>query len=115
MSDENGEVERGPTKRTVLVKVRALVISDDTSDEQIQEAIAALTVKRAKPATVEAWQVVGEFEGHSKDAAIRVHAGEPGTPHAKLGDFKAPTTSAWKGGSRYIAPPLPLVTREEIE
>lgn len=64
---------------------------------------------------VEAWTVLGEFEGASKDKAIEAYAGKPGTPDAKPGAYKAPTASAFAGGALYEAPPQPLVTKTALD
>lgn len=114
MEVENGAEDR-TTERVILERVRALVISDDATDEQIQMAIDALTVKRAKPVTVEAWHEVARHTAGSKKAAIRIYAGAPGTADAKVGEWRAPTVTAWKDGVRHTAPPKPLIEAEGIE
>lgn len=124
MAGENEErPERGPTRRVVVRRENVIVLHPDTD-------IAALTtlLKAANKGTKgdvtaplrggtvgEAWTVVGEFLGDSKDDAIEAHAGKPGTPDAIVGTYKAPTVRAWAGGSKYVAPPKPLVEREAIE
>jgi hypothetical protein len=92
--------ERGATKRVVLRRSNVLVLPDGVTADDMEKIRAALTGTRLRASKAEAaWIVVGEFEGSSKDAAIKAHAGEPNTPDAKPGAFKAPSVSAWKGAS----------------
>lgn len=110
---------RDPTRRVVLRRERVLVLPDGLSDEDVQAVLKAVQASKKigtpSKALMEAWVVVGEFEGASKDKAIEAHAGKAGTPDAKTGAFKAPTAAAWAGGSLYRAPAKPLVEREAIE
>lgn len=117
----DGKVERGPTQRVVLKRERVLVIPFDGNDEadiaaRVEAAAKALGPRQG-PKPIDAWVVVGEFEadGLTKDGAIEMHAGKPGTPDAKQGAYKAPTTSAWAGGALYEAPPAPLVQRKALD
>lgn len=120
MADEGRE--RKDTKRTVLRRARAIVVPEKATDEQIEQALAALgygsksggraLLKKQPPGDV--WIVVGEFVGASKREAIEAHAGKPGTPEAIPGAYKAPTTSAWAGGEEYEKPPEPKVERKAL-
>jgi hypothetical protein len=117
-----------PTQRVVLRRERVIVLPDTVDEDTLgklssgdgAKALAALLgLGSAKVPTVcigaEAWTVVGEFVGSTKDKAIEAYAGKAGTPDAKVGDFKAPGSAAWAGGLRYSAPPKPLVEKESIE
>lgn len=113
-------VKGGPTKRVVLQRADVLVLPDGVDAAKLAEACKVLGIKgkapdarRAKP--VEAWVVVGEFEGDSKEKAIKLHAGEAGTDSALIGTWKAPSASAWAGGVKHTAPPKPLVQKETID
>jgi hypothetical protein len=101
-----------PTKRVVLKreKVVVLAVNTDGTEDKAKEAIKLLGGK-----LTDAWVVVAEVEGASKEHAIEAHAGKPNTAEAKTGIFKAPTASAWSGGRRYAAPPKPLVQAEAID
>lgn len=103
-----------PTKRVVLRKVLALAVPSGATTEQLIAAHKALGGKGA-PAEIDVWQECGEFEGSSKDRAIELFAGKPGTPDAKPGTYKAPGASAFAGGMRLTAPPKPLVEKESID
>lgn len=108
--------ERGPTTRVVVQREMAIVVPEGVSPEQLADIAGILygkRVKRVEP--VELWRVIGEFEGHTKDAAIERYAGKAGTPDAKIGTWKAPTTRAWAGGVKHSAPPKPLVEKETID
>lgn len=108
--------ERGPTMRVVVQRETAVIVPDGVSPEQLADIASILygkRVKRVEP--VELWKVIGEFEGHTKDAAIERYAGKAGTPDAKIGTWKAPTTRAWAGGCIHEAPPKPLVQRRTLE
>lgn len=111
------EEERGPTMRLVLRQERVLVISGltltDAEEKALREELKKVGIKNSSPQ--DAWVVVGEFEGASKEKAIEAHTGEPGTADAKTGTFKAPTVKAFAGGLRLVAPPKPLVEKESIE
>lgn len=109
--------ERKPTRRVVLRLVRGfeLPAGMEVTPEQQKEVAKALGLKVTEVPFVEAWAVVGEYEGQTKDNAIEAYAGKPGTPDAKVGDYKAPGAAAWAGGARYKAPPKPLVEKEAID
>lgn len=114
------EAPRGPTRRVVLRRERVIVLPDGVDDEKLAEALKVLGVKGKAPdprrtRTVDAWVVVGEFEGHSKQNAIEAHAGKPLTPDAAPGTYKAPTTTAWAGGRHYERPPKPKVEVRDID
>lgn len=111
---ENENGNRRPTERVVLRCERVLVLPDGTTAEQLEEAAKALKL-RGKPVTDEAWIEVGRHVAATKTAAIEAHAGKPGTPDAKVGLYRAPSSTAWKGAVSYSAPPLPLVQRQVIE
>lgn len=120
MADTNGN-ENTPTRRMVLKRERVLMLPDGV---RIEELVAAKDEKAmmkllGKPVGqdpyAEAWLPVGEFEGASKTTAIAAYAGEPGTPDAKPGVYRAPSVSAWRGGTVYEAPPAPLVERRPLE
>lgn len=126
MVDENGtgtDEPRGPTKRVVLKRERVLVLGDDVTLAQVaacadEKALRKLLVARAgstQKYEVEAWVVIGTFDGASKRTAIEQYAGKPKTADAKAGDYKAPSVSAWSGGERYKRPPVPLFERESLE
>lgn len=103
-----------PTKRTVLKQEGVLVLPAGVSTEALIAAAKALGVKGA-PRELAAWVVVGEFDGDTKEQAIEAHTGKPGTPDAKVGTYKAPTSRAFAGGMRLKAPPKPLVEKESID
>lgn len=105
--------DREPTQRVVIRKETVIVLPEDITPEKVAAAAKALGIKSG--ATAEAWCVVGEFAGASKEDAIEAHAGKPGTPDAIPGTYKAPTVRAFAGGARYKAPPKPLVERELID
>jgi hypothetical protein len=117
------EDERAPTKRVVLKRERVLVLPEGVSlndlDPKVSEAVRKLLKlgggKANSEVHVEAWVVVGEFEGASKNAAIEAHAGKPNTPDAKPGAYKAPGASAWAGGLLYEKPPEPKVERKALD
>lgn len=120
---ENGvgeeQAERRPTERVVLRQVRAIEIPPGTDPERVAAAVEALhpKAKRAERdgSVIDAWQEVARVEGATKTAAVESYAGKPGTPDAKVGTFRAPGLTAWKGAMVYDAPPLPLVERRVIE
>jgi hypothetical protein len=112
----------GSTKRTVLKREQVLVLPAGVDLAAIASAKDEGALKKllggADPRSVkpeEAWVVVGEFEGSTKDQAIRAHAGEPGTPDARQGAYKAPGARAWAGGLLYEAPPQPLVQTRALD
>jgi hypothetical protein len=111
--------EREPTRRVVLRRERVLVLPESLSDEDVQSILKAVQDSKKLPAPskalTHAWMEIGTFTGASKDNAIEAHAGKAGTPDAKLGEYKAPTASAWAGGTRYKAPPKPLAEKEAID
>lgn len=123
------EEERTPTRRTVLKRERVLVLPEDTEAAEAVVALivaakagktpAAETVAKAKKAVIppvaEAWIVVGEFEGSSKQNAIEAYAGKPNTPEAKPGAYKAPGATAWAGGRHYERPPAPKVEARDLD
>lgn len=126
--DAAAEEPRKPTKRVVLRQERVIVLPDDVADDTLAKlskgegakALADLLgLKSAKVPTAdigrEMWLVVGEFEGQDKDDAIRAHAGEPGSPDAIPGTYKAPPINGWKGGKRYTRPDRPKVEAENID
>lgn len=104
------------TKRVVLRRERVIVVPDHIDIEQTVQHLKAADSKTWGKGTeaIDAWVVVGEFDGVSKTKAIEAYAGKPGTPDAKPGAYKAPTASAFSGGSIYEAPPAPLVQRREL-
>lgn len=119
---EQPEEPREPTRRVVLRRERVLVIPESVTDEVLREALKGVKLgaeKRLETAIketpVEAWLVVGEFEGAGKEDAIEAHAGTPGTPDAIPGAYKAPTVRAFAGGALYEAPPKPLVQRRALD
>lgn len=110
------------TKRVVLGCERVLVLGDGVTLADVaacgdEKALRKLLVSVATtPATfeVDAWVVLGEFDGHSKQNAIEAYAGKPNTPEAKPGIYKAPGVAAWAGGRRYVKPPETKVEAEDI-
>lgn len=114
---KNGTAEdRKPTERVVLELANVLVIPPDASAEQIDAAREALKAKRGGKATARpAWLEVRRVEGASKTAAIESYAGKAGTSTAKVGTFRAPTVTAWKGAVVHDQPPEPLITRSMID
>lgn len=111
------EEERTPTKRTVLKRERVLVFPDTLDEEQVAALLKAVSDTKIvkSPQTTPAWLVVGEFEGESKRKAIEAHAGEPDTPTAKPGVYKAPPSSAFAGGRIYERPPETKVEAADLE
>jgi hypothetical protein len=115
---EEEAAERRPTERVILERVRVVVLPDAMTPEQQAAISAALHAGKGKVRTVpveEAWREVARKVGSSKRAAIEEYAGKAGTPDAKVGVFRAPSTTAWKGGVENTAPPLPLVESRVIE
>lgn len=113
------EAERKPTERVILQRTLALVVPEKATDEQVRAAVEALG-GRPRPRSgvsgvVEAWVEVSRVTAVSKTAAIEAHAGKPGTPDAKLGVFRAPSVTSWKGAVAHEAPPAPLVQRTLID
>lgn len=112
-----------PTQRVVLKRERVLVLPDGVDltdlDPKVSEPLRkALGIKGGKAnaeAHVEAWVVVGEYEGSDKRDAIEAYAGVPDTPDAKPGVYKAPGLTAWKGGRHYEKPPEPKVEAKDID
>jgi hypothetical protein len=105
------------TERVILERVRAIVLPDDVTEEMIVKALEALTVGKRRRGTFrdDAWIEVARHTAGTKKAAIRIYAGAPGTADAKVGEWRAPTVTAWKDGVRHTAPPKPLIEAEEIE
>lgn len=120
MAEQNGNAEdRRPTERVILKHARVLVIPDGVEPEKLGEAIRLLMPARGRrnpeDAAREAWIEVDRQTAASKVRAIELYAGKPGTPDAKVGTFRAPTATAWRGAVIYTAPPAPLVERSVIE
>lgn len=121
--------EDKPTKRVVLRRERAILLPETMTEDALARLASGDGAKQlakllglpesSKVPTacigVEAWTVVGEFEGKSKTQAIEAHAGKPNTPDAKPGAYKAPTSAAFAGGALYEAPPQPLVERKALD
>jgi hypothetical protein len=114
--------ERGATKRVVVKRERVLVLPEGVTVEALggkdAEGIRrVLGIKGGRAhadAHVEAWVVCGEFEGDKRDA-IKAFAGEPGSPDAKPGTYRAPSASAWRGGRHYERPERPKVEAKDID
>jgi hypothetical protein len=106
--------ERTLTRRTILKRERVVVLPEDVTALDVKALREALGTK-ATISEGEAWVVVGEYIGASKREAIEAHAGKPGTPDAKPGDYKAPPVSGFSGGERYVRPDKPKVERETLE
>lgn len=110
---------REPTVRTVLRREQVMVLPDGLPDDVLKAAQDMIRKAVKPPGTAAmvaaAWIVVAEHEGASKEDAIEAHAGKPGTPDAKVGAYKAPTSKAWAGGMRLVAPEKPLVEKEAID
>jgi hypothetical protein len=107
--------ERGATKRVVVKRERVLVIPEGVEavdEKKLREAFAV--GPRVPLVMTEAWVVCGEFEGDKRDA-IKVYAGEPGSPDAKPGTYRAPSASAWRGGRHYERPERPKVEAKDID
>jgi hypothetical protein len=120
--DGKPEQPRKPTKRTVLRRERVLVLPEGIDDAALAEVVKAIPklpekkladALKAKP--VEAWVVIGEFEGTDKEDAIEAHAGKKNTPDAKPGAYKAPPASGWSGGLLYERPPEPKVEVKALD
>jgi hypothetical protein len=112
------EADRTPTRRVILKRERVLVIPDDGNekadiDARVEAAAKALGPRQG-PKPVEAWIVVAETTG-DKRGAIEAYAGEPNTPTAKPGVYKAPSASAMRGGREYEKPPEPKVEAKDID
>lgn len=122
MSTENGakapeqDEDRRPTERVILEKIAAVVIPPDATVEQVEAAVKALATKGVrKPDRGPAWQEVSRQTAPSKKAAIEAYAGKAGTADAKVGEWRAPSVTAWKGGLKHSAPPKPLIEAEAFE
>lgn len=121
-SSTGTDEERAVTRRVVLKQERVLVLPEGKTLEDIDPKVVetirrALGIKGGKgnaQAHVEAWIVVGEFEGGSKQRAIEAYAGKSGEPDSKPGLYRAPSVTAWKGGRRYL-PPVQRVEAEDID
>lgn len=112
----NETTEKKDTRRVVLQRHRVIVVPEGVTIAELAEVKDEKALKKLIGAEMpEAWVVVGEFVGDSKDKAIEAYAGKPGTDSAKVGVFKAPTVTAWAGGAKFVAPPKPLVEKEAIE
>lgn len=111
------ETARVLAERVVLERVRALRIPDEATDEQIAQAVEILRGGKRKALVVqgEAWMEVARVTAQTKVAAVRAYAGEPGTPDAKVGTWRAPTVTAWKDAVVHEAPPAPLVVSRVVE
>jgi hypothetical protein len=122
MAAENGAEDRTTeldrtTERVILERTRAIVLSDDVTEDVIVKAIEVLNGTKRRRATMrdDAWIEVARHVAGSKKAAIRIYAGAPGTADAKVGEWRAPTVTAWKDGVRHVAPPKPLIEAEAVE
>lgn len=115
--EKAGDPPRQPTERVILRRVRGLALPEEfqITPEQQKEVAKALGLKVSDVPFVEAWQEVSRETGDDKRDAIEAYAGEPNTPTAKPGTYKAPTASAWKGGRQYDRPPEPKVEAKDIE
>lgn len=110
--------ERVPTQRVVLRREKVLVVPEGVVADVVkaaQEVIRKADKSAGSGVATEAWLVVGEFVGASKEDAIEAHTGPAGAPDTKVGTFKAPTVKAFAGGMRMVAPPKPLVQKEAID
>lgn len=111
--------ERVPTKRTILKRERVLVLPEDVIADPEKVAAILKAVSETKhiksPQTTPAWVVMGEEEGESKRKAIEAFAGVAGTPEAKPGAWKAPTSSAWSDGRVHERPPEPKIEGSDLE
>src|SRR5436305_13656616 len=99
MAAKNGKSEdRTPTRRMVLAKAQVLVVPDGVDPEKLDAAQTALRAsgEARKQGVRAAWIECGEFTG-SKVHAVEQYAGKPGTPDAKVGEFKAPPASGFHG------------------
>jgi hypothetical protein len=119
---ENGVVdveeaaERKPTERVILERVAALVIPADATVELVDQAAKVLQGKsRTRIRRGEAWVEVSRQTAAGKTMAVELYAGKSGTADAKVGVWRAPTVTAWKGAIVHEAPPAPLVERRVIE
>jgi hypothetical protein len=120
---EEEAAERRPTERVILQHSFVIKLPGGGVDREVLEKVIKLLElkgpngRAAKPQDVlgEAWVEVSRKVGSSKRAAIEEYAGKAGTPDAKVGVFRAPSTTAWKGGVENTAPPLPLVESRVIE
>jgi hypothetical protein len=111
------EAERLPTKRMILKRERVIVLPEEIDAAHAEPLLKVVkeTVGKSSAARIsEAWIVVDEAEGTVR-SAIEAHAGEPGTPDARPGDYKAPPARGWMGGERYVRPPKPKVERLPLE
>lgn len=105
--------ERVPTRRVILKHERVIVVPEGVATVNEKTLREALGVKDAAISIGEAWVVVDEQEGSQREA-IEAYAGEPNTPDAKPGDYKAPPLRGWKGGERYVRPERPKVERQAL-
>lgn len=108
-------VERQPTERVILERIRALRVPDDVTDEQLAEALKALTKGKRRLVIEVGWVEVSRQIGSSKKGAIEAYAGKAGTADAKVGVFRAPSVTAWKGALSFEAPAKPLVQARLID
>jgi hypothetical protein len=113
--------ERETGERVILRRERVIVLPDDVvaGDVDATKLREALGLKSAKVATAdvgrEAWVEVARVTAKDKRSAIRQHAGEPNTPDAKHGAYRAPTVSSWAGGMEYERPPQPKVEAKPLD
>jgi hypothetical protein len=122
MGEGAASEERADTQRVVLRRERVIVLPDSVDAARLAQLLDAddygqeKAIKRALTSLpVDAWIVVGEFTGSSKERAIETHAGKAGTFDAIPGAYKAPTKTAWSGGLVYEKPPKPKVERAALE
>lgn len=116
-SSSNGRPSEAtqPTRRVVLKRERVLVLPDDVPDELLN-AIGKLAKDAKRPISTvpeQAWRIVDEQEG-TDIQAIRAYAGQPGTPDAKPGVYKAPPLRSWRGGEELVRPPQPKVESRRL-
>jgi hypothetical protein len=120
--------DRTPTERVVLKRERVLILPDRDAMSEAAQAEFDKAVKAAQDAIrkvvrpdpraaaqlTEAWVEVARATG-DKRQAIEAYAGEPDTPTAKPGVYKAPPVRGFAGGRQYDRPPEPKVEAKDID
>src|SRR5438105_5962535 len=94
--------ERETGERVILKRERVIVLPEGIDAEhaepllkQVRETVGN---RATKAQLTDAWVEVARVTARDKRTAIKQHAGEPNTPDAKPGVYRAPTASSWTGG-----------------
>lgn len=111
--------EKAKAKRKILKRERVIVLPEQLDGDALDATLKAVAKEvgmrlgALKPTN--AWLVVAENEEDSITAAIVAHAGEPGTPTAKPGIWKAVPVRGWGDAVKYEKPPEPKVEASKVK